>query len=473
MAGVEFTISRILAWAVRHRAETGRWPTRLSGRLLGEKCDLTWKAIDLALCLGFRGLPGGKSLGGLICDHSALLKAMAKDDAQATGRPGASDPGGRLESKRSLDIATILAWADSHHAATGRWPSSKSGPVAGEPDEKWDNIARALAAGFRGLPGGTTLRHLLAEHRGPGTANPVQELTLQQILDWADAYHQVTGNWPAPSSGPIAGTWRLSWSSIDRFLRDGERGLKGGTSLTHLLRERRGRPRPKKRLPLSIEQILAWADAHHAAYGNWPKVAARSIAGTPGETWKQVDAALRTGQRGLPGGSSLPRLLEEYRAVHRETLSVEMILAWCHEHHALTGRWPHASSGAIAGVPGETWSKIDSALRAGCRGLRAGSSLSRLLLSTVFPDGKRNWRPLTIEQILAWADAHYAATGRWPKTKSGVVRGAPAEKWQNLYLALRKGLRGLAPGISLAALLAGRQPPVVAHSEGGESAASR
>ena len=31
---------------------------------------------------------------------------------------------------------------------------------------------------------------------------------------------------------------------------------------------------------------------------------------------------------------------------------------------------------------------------------------------------------LTVEQILAWADAHHAAKGNWPTHDSGRVRGA-------------------------------------------------
>ena len=54
--------------------------------------------------------------------------------------------------------------------------------------------------------------------------------------------------------------------------------------------------------------------------------------------------------------------------------------------------------------------------------------------------------PLTIGQILSWADAYYAREKTWPQAKSA---GAPAdgpsgqESWRNLDQVLRKGLRGL------------------------------
>jgi hypothetical protein len=435
----------------------------LSGRLPGDDGYRTWETIDLALRVGLHGLPGGQSLGGLLCDQALLLKRMTKEHARVWGQTAAGLAGGRSGPGRPLSIDQILAWADAHRAAKGRWPSQHSGPVIGVRGENWCKIASALIVGCRGLTGGTTLKRLLEEHRGPELEKRYDKLTLELILEWADAFHQAHGFWPDAMSGPVAGVWRISWHLVDKRLKHGGRGLLGGTSLARLLREQRGLSRPQRRPKLSIDQILAWADAHHAACGEWPRVARLPVTAAPGECWKQIDMALRYGRRGLAGGSSLAQLLKEHRGRTRRPLSLEMVLAWSHAHHTATGRWPHASSGAIKGVPGETWSKIDSALRVGCRGLPGGTSLSRFLRSTLFPNQKRDARPLTIEQILAWADVHYAATGQWPKSNSGVVQGAPAEKWHKLYQALKKGLRGLSPGQSLAELLAGRQAPTVAR----------
>jgi hypothetical protein len=60
---------------------------------------------------------------------------------------------------------------------------------------------------------------------------------------------------------------------------------------------------------------------------------------------------------------------------------------------------------------------------------------------------------LTTQQVLAWADAHHARTGRWPHARSGPVEGAPGESWANLDAALSWGHRGLPPGWSLSRLL--------------------
>jgi hypothetical protein len=61
---------------------------------------------------------------------------------------------------------------------------------------------------------------------------------------------------------------------------------------------------------------------------------------------------------------------------------------------------------------------------------------------------------LYVGQILKWADAHRERMGQWPEGKLGPVHEAPDEKWVNIDQALRKGLRGLRPGSSLARLLA-------------------
>jgi hypothetical protein len=68
--------------------------------------------------------------------------------------------------------------------------------------------------------------------------------------------------------------------------------------------------------PLTVEQILAWADAHHEQTGRWPRAGSGVVVGTAAETWAALDSALHHGGRGLPGGSSLTHLLEEQRGVH-------------------------------------------------------------------------------------------------------------------------------------------------------------
>jgi hypothetical protein len=64
---------------------------------------------------------------------------------------------------------------------------------------------------------------------------------------------------------------------------------------------------------LTIEQILVWVDAHHQRTGEWPNQKAGDVHDAPGEKWANIESTLRKGFRGLPGGSSLVKLIKQYR----------------------------------------------------------------------------------------------------------------------------------------------------------------
>ena len=68
----------------------------------------------------------------------------------------------------------------------------------------------------------------------------------------------------------------------------------------------------QQRPPLTVEQIVGWADAHHARTGRWPTAASGPVADAPGEHWRAVNNALYGGYRGLPGGDSLANLLDRH-----------------------------------------------------------------------------------------------------------------------------------------------------------------
>jgi hypothetical protein len=135
------------------------------------------------------------------------------------------------------------------------------------------------------------------------------KLSATQILRWCDAYRRRNGQWPHRNSGAIGEAPTEDWANIDTALRLGLRGLPGGSSLARLLAARRGQ-RNRKALPrLTKKQIRLWAKAHKQRTGCFPSARSGSIPEAPGETWMAADQALRKGLRGLPGGSSLVRLL--------------------------------------------------------------------------------------------------------------------------------------------------------------------
>jgi hypothetical protein len=269
----EVTVERILAWADAYHAATGRWPSDASGPV-EEGSRLSWQTINRSMCKGHHDLPVGTTLARLIVEHRGpaarnqappltvdQIRAWMEDHRAATGewRKGGSGPvrsaphretwkavevalikGGRglprgltlarlrpgfVAVRPALTHARILAWADAHRAATGEWPTRRSGPVRGASREVWSTINVHLFSGGRGLPGGETLGGLLAAHRGVRNLCFLPDLTVEQILAWADASFEAHGVWPGYKSGPVEGAPGETWGNVDRTLWTGGRSL--------------------------------------------------------------------------------------------------------------------------------------------------------------------------------------------------------------------------------------------------------
>jgi len=97
-----------------------------------------------------------------------------------------------------------------------------------------------------------------------------------------------------------------------------------------------------KRPPLTIDEVLRWADQHHARTGRWPTVNSGRVTGVPSENWSAINFALREGYRGLPGGLSLAQFLAKHRGksrrYHKPLLTHDLILRWADDHRRRSGR---------------------------------------------------------------------------------------------------------------------------------------
>ncbi len=435
-----YTLELILQWADLHFERVGKWPVTLSGPIPESPGD-TWAGVNAALDKGSRGLPGGSSLALLLEEQRGKRNHLKL---------------------APLTEAKILRWADAFHKRTGVWPTLSAGPVRGCPDSTWATLNDALHRGSRGLRGDSSLALLLAEKRGALNAHTLPDFTEEQILAWADAHFARTGSWPTCNfRDPIPECPAENWRKVSNALRLGLRGMPpGGPSLAVFLAARRGKRHIFQTLRFTEAQILQWADAHFARDREWPTRRSGPVPEAPGETWSFVDVALTQGVRGLPGGSSLARLLAQERGKRNNAalppLSEGQILAWADAHHAQTGHYPCLDCGLIPEAPGETWMTVQGALIKGTRGLAGGSSVALLMAEK---RGERNLRslpPLTEELILSWADAHYARTGEWPECRDhghNPVVDAPSETWDALSGCLMKGSRGLPGGTTLARLL--------------------
>jgi hypothetical protein len=434
----DFCESQILTWADAFHARMGCWPCSASG-LLAEHLSESWRNVDSALRYGFRGMPGGSSLAQFLAKHRQVRN---------------------LQQLPHLSIRKVLDWCDSYRELTGTWPNTKSGPIVEVPGETWRGIDHALRAGVRGLPGASSLAHLLTECRGYRDVQHLPRMSVRQILIWAEEHRRRTGVWPTRHSGSIPEAPGETWLGVDSALKLGRRRLTGGSSLVQLLAQRRGK-RNRKRLPkLSIRRILTWARAHHRRTGHWPNTASGPIREAPGESWGAVNSALAVGYRGLPSGLTLAQVVglrPEARAkAQRPLLSVSKILAWVDAHYRRTGAWPHARSGPVTESPGESWQRIDQALRANQRGLHCSMTLAQLLVEHRGLRSRAYPPSLNQKVILSWARQHRQRTGSWPSSLSGPIAGAPGETWRGVDQALRSGNRGLRGGSSLAVLLAQR-----------------
>src|SRR5262249_21588425 len=134
-------------------------------------------------------------------------------------------------------------------------------------------------------------------------------LTVRLILAWADAHYRRTGSWPTDNCGPVVDAAGETWKAVAMALRCGYRGLRGGLSLARLPAGQPGVRNPGRQAAVSVALILAWAQAHRRRTGSWPNRESGPVAEAAGETWSAIDLALCYGHRGLPGGSSLARLV--------------------------------------------------------------------------------------------------------------------------------------------------------------------
>lgn len=201
-----------------------------------------------------------------------------------------------------------------------------------------------------------------------------------------------------------------------------------------------------RRTPLTVEQILAWADQWKAERGRWPETKDGDLRFAD-ETWVNIDQALRVGLRGLRRGQSLARILDKHRGKrNRKRLpkyTIDQILKWADAHHQRTGRWPRNTDGFIPGTRGETWNAVEMALSHGQRGLPGGTSLACLLAERRGTINRMAQPPLSVDQIRQWIDCFHREHGFFPSSQSGEIPGAKGETWLAVDKALRSGRRGL------------------------------
>lgn len=379
-----------------------------------------------------------------------------------------------LRGKVPLSEEAILTAARAFYAQHGRIPTKYfNAPVPGLSDETWVGIDLALSKGLRGLAGGTSLSVLLAPMRkelGILRSSEKQTLSEKQVLAASIKYFRATGQFPnQKTTDSVPGMPGETWTILDTALRDGNRGLPGGSSLsilTKAARDKVGLVKKHEKGELTVKQILAAGSEYLSVNGKIPTVeTSDGVPGLPNETWIGINSALHRGLRGLPNGSSLSKVLRPLREKlgiknnnEKAPLSVAKIVTAARLFYREHGILPSQSTtDPVPGMKGENWSAINANLKQGGRGLPGSTSLSNVLAGLRDELGivSRKEKPLLTEkQIIVAAKKYYKVTGRLPGAHNqDPVPGMPGEKWQNIQNALKKGLRGLPGGTSLARIL--------------------
>ena len=281
-----------------------------------------------------------------------------------------------------LKVSQILEWADAFQAQTGRWPTMRSGPVAGTSTETWHRLDSALRRGARGFA---------RPHFAPPAAGQIswgaesnQSAALDRGIDLA------LGQAPSPPDGSLAE--RSVWGRRGRPRRNlaADRSFPAGRGAGFAGRFLAGPACSLNTaacaisgacLPTPWSRFFGGPTHTTGGPGSGPR-GTWERSPSAGETWRAVQAALNRGQRGLHGGSSVPRLLAEHRGVRhpqdKMRFTLAQIRAWAAAHLKRTGQWPTPVAEPIPEAPEETWQRVNGALREGRRGLRGGSSLFRL-----------------------------------------------------------------------------------------------
>lgn len=280
------------------------------------------------------------------------------------------------------------------------------------------------------------------------------------ILTSAFLHKEQTGSWPHKGSGIIT-TGALkgkNWATVDHDIENGKIALQSDArSLSELLTPYKlienltlddilfDEPMLNQNT-LHIEDILKAAQQYFDATCRWPNCNDFEIIRTgvlEGETWGRIDKALRDGLRGLPGGSSLSKLLIENGIGN--AMNANDVLEGAKLHHKTYGSWPSSSDTTpikIGKLKGKNWKAIDTAFHRGYFELPTGTTLSQFLRS----HGCHDDNTLHAEDIIAAAKQHKQQTGKWPSCKDNAVikEGAlKGEKWTTIHTALRDGYREL------------------------------
>lgn len=471
--------------AQNHNEQTGIWPCIATKGDIENFPVKNWNSVNQSLSVGCNGLPGGSSLAKLLDERvpgrakiipteELIIEAiktyfeqtgkipLQKTVSPVPGLPGHSWsslgaalergsyglPGGSSLSKIadsiyldrvkiSLTEELIVESIKVYLEQTGNLPHSHNKDfVPNLLNYNWVTIDAALKFGRYGLPGNSSLAILLNTHFSEQKA-----LTEENIVKSMVIYHEQTGKWPTSiTSGKAPGLGDHTWGSLNSSLKRGSHGLSvSGSSIPKLLNKYLS-----ERKNLTEDLIWEVAQEWLKQTGKWPNIGVvGKINHLKNMTWALVNKSLKEGLHGLPGGSSLLKLLTERGASikQRNEICLTEALIWkaAQNWFKRTGSWPaERTIGNIPELPNCNWVQLNQSLRTGLHGLPGGSSLAKLL---VFNGVENNSckQILTEDMILRAAQNWFKQTGRWPTRRTiGKIPEFPGHVWYGVNRILKE-----------------------------------
>lgn len=194
------TLRTIVKLIKQYKEQTGNYPTQRSGQI--NKSD-NWKAIDIALRCGGRGLP---VLGGL----SKFIAAKFNIITNAVKPP---------LTPKNLKLMVMY-----HYKKINSWPNQFSGKVllastlSYESSLTWNGIYQSIRCQLRNWPiKNDTLSLFLARECGVINHTNRPKITNKLLQNLIKKYKEKTGKWPNTSSGWID-ELGMTWDALNHEL---------------------------------------------------------------------------------------------------------------------------------------------------------------------------------------------------------------------------------------------------------------
>jgi hypothetical protein len=295
-------------------------------------------------------------------------------------------------------------------------------------------------------------------------------LTKDLIIDWVHQHISKYNKKPRMLSGKIefaSGPYKgITWSAVNSALWKGGRGLVGGSSLANLIAEEFGIKNKMNLPPLTEKIICDWVGKFIEKNKRKPTKSDGIIEFAnneyKGETWKTINFSLLRGTRGLRGGSSLAKLIQQKFGIrdycNPPKLSLEMIREWIQKYIIKHNTKPTAKSGIVEFAEDEykgiTWAAIADAMSNGRRGLTGKLSLAQYIEDEFKISNHCACKPLTDVVICDWIKKFIDKYKRKPTQNDEIIEFAGTEyndiRWNTLNTMLWGGGRSLPGGSSLA-----------------------